>query len=106
MGVQFGEREFSSMVRYVVPYVDGPPSADLPSAISDLETNAKPIQDRISGLMSARKTPSSPQPTRASRHQPRYLELERLQARLDAAEDENARLRPRMEQSARHRGAY
>ncbi|TBU64450.1 hypothetical protein BD310DRAFT_398484 [Dichomitus squalens] len=69
-------------------------------ALTDLESNAKAIQDRISGLMSS-KTPSSPRPdSRVSTSDSTAVldlqnQLERLQARLSAAEDENARLRTR-----------
>ena len=74
--------------------------------MSDLEMNAKAIQDRISGLMSS-KTPSSPRPdSRVSTlDSAQVMELqgqvERLQARLDAAEDESNRLRTRTEGAER-----
>ncbi|KAI0743950.1 hypothetical protein C8Q80DRAFT_1220751 [Daedaleopsis nitida] len=76
------------------------------SGFSDLEMNAKAIQDRISGLMSA-KTPSSPRPdSRVSNlDSAQVMELtnkvERLQSRLDAAEDENRRLRTKSDGAER-----
>ena len=66
--------------------------------MTDLEMNAKAIQDRIAGLMSS-KTPSSPRPdSRVSAADSAaafelHSQVERLQARLDAAENENERLR-------------
>lgn len=69
--------------------------------------NAKAIQDRISGLMSSRKTPSSPRPdSRVSTSDSLQLldlqgQLERVQARLNAAEDENIRLRTRTDGAER-----
>ncbi|KAI0745313.1 hypothetical protein C8Q76DRAFT_806678 [Earliella scabrosa] len=76
------------------------------SSMSDLEMNAKAIQDRIAGLMGT-KTPSSPRPdSRVSAlDSVQVMELtsqvERLQARLDAAEDENRRLRTQAEGAER-----
>ncbi|KAI0759824.1 hypothetical protein BD413DRAFT_487303 [Trametes elegans] len=73
--------------------------------MSDLEMNAKALQDRIAGLMMS-KTPSSPRPdSRTSAGSTHLVELqsqvERLQARLDAAEDENQRLRARADGAER-----
>ncbi|KAI1795501.1 hypothetical protein LXA43DRAFT_723290 [Ganoderma leucocontextum] len=88
--------------------LNGPQTpVDLPGSLSDLEMNAKAIQDRISGLMSSRKTPSSPRPdSRVSASDSLQLldlqgHVERLQARLDAAEDENNRLRTRTDGAER-----
>ena len=74
--------------------------------MSDLEMNAKAIQDRIAGLM-GNKTPASPRPDSgvSALDSVQVMELtsqvERLQARLDAAEDENRRLRTQAEGAER-----
>ncbi|RDX54967.1 hypothetical protein OH76DRAFT_1397294 [Lentinus brumalis] len=79
--------------------------ADAP-LVSDLEMNNKLISERIAALTSS-KTPASPRPesrvsTADSAH---VLELqsqvERLQARLEASEDENKRLRARADGAER-----
>ncbi|KAI8993927.1 hypothetical protein BD414DRAFT_457184 [Trametes punicea] len=71
---------------------------DVP-AVSDIAMNSKALQDRIADLITS-KPPSSPRPeSRTSSGSTHLVELqtqvERLQARLDAAEDENQRLRAR-----------
>ncbi|OJT13108.1 hypothetical protein TRAPUB_10334 [Trametes pubescens] len=73
--------------------------------LTDLESNGKALQDRIAGLLSS-KTPSSPRPeSRTSSGSTHLVEmqsqLERMQARLDAAEDESQRLRTRAEGAER-----
>ncbi|KAI0663349.1 hypothetical protein C8Q70DRAFT_1042120 [Cubamyces menziesii] len=74
-------------------------------ALTDLEMSGKALQDRIAGLLSS-KAPASPRPESRTSSGSTHLadlqsQVERLQARLDAAEDENQRLRTRAEGAER-----
>ncbi|EIW62820.1 uncharacterized protein TRAVEDRAFT_34134 [Trametes versicolor FP-101664 SS1] len=86
--------------------LNGPQTPIDPLPLTDLESNGKALQDRIAGLLSS-KTPSSPRPeSRTSSGGSTHLvemqsQLERMQARLDAAEDESQRLRTRADGAER-----
>ncbi|KAI0823395.1 hypothetical protein BC628DRAFT_531468 [Trametes gibbosa] len=87
------------------------PQTPIDPPLNDLEMNGKALQDRIAGLLS-NKTPSSPRPESRTRAESRtsssslnlvelQSHIERLQARLDATEDENRRLRTRVDDAER-----
>ncbi|KAL7281479.1 hypothetical protein ACG7TL_004794 [Trametes sanguinea] len=85
--------------------LNGPQTPLDAPAVTDIAMNSKALQDRIADLMTS-KTPSSPRPeSRTSSGSTHLVELqsqvERLQARLDAAEDENRRLQARADGAER-----
>ncbi|CAL1706972.1 unnamed protein product [Somion occarium] len=77
-------------------------------SVSDLESNSRALQDKIAELMQSRdrssrpgssaSVPAMPSPLPSAAHNTELRdEIERLNARLDAAEDENKRLRGNLE---------